>query len=152
MRIVLIAITVLYSTAIAYASDGSVPNVSGPLHSPSIKCVDTTILEVTPRLENSTMQESGVEVWFASNLGVEKFGTKQTGAGVVHYQGDDNAVMAAEHPGDKVQVCLVGVPNSTDDPGCDPKTDPRGRVYRVYDYKQKASYSGINGEHGCGGA
>ncbi|MBV8490843.1 MAG: hypothetical protein JO199_09980, partial [Candidatus Eremiobacteraeota bacterium] len=92
------------------------------------------------------------EVWFATNLGVESFGSKQTGAGVVHYQGDDNAVMTAEHAGDKVQVCLLSTPSTADNPDCNPKTDPRGRVYRVYDYRQKASYSGINGEHSCGGA
>ena len=83
---------------------------------------------------------------------MEKF-KHEWGVGVVHYQDEpEDLIMAKEHAGDKVQVCLVSVPNSQDSPGCDPKTDPRGRVYRVYDYRLHASYSGMNGEHGCGGA
>ena len=144
----------LLSTTVAYANDDTMPTQPGPWHFASIKCVDTTIASVTPRLEGTTMSDSGVEVWFATDLGMENFtGKNAWGVGVVHYQGDpEDAVMSKEHKGDKVQVCLVSVPNAENSPGCDPKTDPRGRLYRVYDYRLKASYAGINGEHGCGGA
>ena len=72
-------------------------------------------------------------------------------AGVTHYQGDaGNSIMIAEHPGDRVQVCIVQIPAPTTH--CNPDTDSRGRVYRVWDYKLKAQYSGLNGEHDCGGA
>ena len=114
-------------------------------------CVETTVTQVTPRLKGTGF-ESGVEVWFDTSLGVEKF-SNEWGAGVVHYQDDTgNDVMAAEHRGDKVRVCLVSVPAPSKQPPCDPSKDPRGRVYKVYDYKQHVWYSGMNSEHECGGA
>ena len=58
--------------------------------------------------------------------------------------------MIAEHPGDRVQVCIVQIPPPTK--YCNPDTDSRGRVYRVWDYARKAQYAGMNSEHDCGGA
>ena len=35
---------------------------------------------------------------------------------------------------------------------CDLKKDPRGRIYRVYNYRLKGAYEGFNANHFCGGA
>jgi len=70
---------------------------------------------------------------------------------VTHYEFDDgNGLMMEERPGDKVQLCFLSgpLPNAT----CNPDKDPRGRTYRVYDYKRHAAYDGWNDGHGCGGA
>jgi hypothetical protein len=120
-------------------------------------CVDTTVRSVTPRLttdqpnEHYTRQDfidSGVAVTFNTKIGQP---SGHIWAEVVHYGGEPgNTVMMNEHPGDRVRVCFLGSPKA--DEACDPKTDLRGRKFGVYDYKQHASYSGINSEHGCGGA
>jgi hypothetical protein len=133
----------------------------GVWHFKSIPCVDTTVLSVTPRIsvsQTSTKQDferSGVIVQFNARLG---FGSlfPEAHAGVTHYQGASNDIMMAEHPGDRVQVCFLGPPDPTwDSHGnltCDPDTDSRGRTYRVYDYRLRGAYAGMNSEHGCGGA
>lgn len=118
------------------------------------RCVNTTVFEVEPRLVTAGQTHftkgdfaSGVEVAFDTTLGVNA----STWATVVHYQGDSgNALMMAERRGDPVRLCLVGVP--VRDRYCNPATDLRGRVYSVYDYRRRASYSGMNSEHDCGGA
>ncbi len=134
------------------------PTVTGPWHYRSFACVDTTVSSVMPRLTSNDQRSFaksefvnyGVVVTFKSHLGMSP--VFPTGfAAVTHYQGEaTNAVMIAEHPGDRVQVCYLGPP--TPDASCNPDTDSRGRKYRVYDYKQHASYDGINTEHDCGGA
>jgi hypothetical protein len=119
--------------------------------------VETTVYEVGPRLSSGTDGhftaadfESGVDVVFATGLGVQPLFAKGQ-AEVVHYQGTPgNGVMRAEHAGDKVQVCFLGGPAPTK--FCNPDTDSRGRQYRVWDYKQKKQYWGMNSEHDCGGA
>jgi hypothetical protein len=127
-----------------------------PTHSGS--CVNTTVRLVAPRLdgldpakEHFTRQDfiqSGVAVTFNTKLGL-KNGIQW--AEVVHYQGEPhNNIMMAERIGERVRVCFLGGPEA--DEACDPKTDLRGWKFDVYDYRQHASYSGINSEHGCGGA
>lgn len=123
----------------------------------SASCVDTTVRSVEPRLTSGvpnapyTHQEildSGPAVTFNTKIG-QPAGV--IWAEVVHYGGEPgNDVMIAERPGDRVRVCFVGGPKP--DEACDPKEDLRGRKFSVYDYRQGASYSGINSEHGCGGA
>lgn len=121
-------------------------------------CVNTTVRLVAPRLdgldpakEHFTRQdfiESGVAVTFNTKLGL-KNGIQW--AEVVHYQGEPrNSIMMAERIGERVRVCFLGGPEA--DEACDPKTDLRGWKFSVYDYRQHASYSGINSEHDCGGA
>ena len=92
---------------------------------------------------------SGVSVTFKTTLGSDP-ALAAAPVTVTHYQGSpENKTMQAERAGDKVQVCLVSVPAPTQ--YCDPDKDPRGRIYRVYDYRQKTQYSG-GSQHGCGGA
>jgi hypothetical protein len=121
-------------------------------------CVDTTVRLVAPRLtgldpakEHFTRQDfvgSGVAVTFNTKLG------RPSGvmwAEVVHYQEEPgNNIMMKERVGDRVRVCFLGEPKA--DEACNPKTDLRGRTFSVYDYRQHASYSGMNSEHDCGGA
>jgi hypothetical protein len=148
----------LAGTAIPAGADDAPNYKSGPWHYRSISCVDATVKTVTPRLgragqtsfSKSDFEQSGVEVAFNTRLGADP-AVPSALAGVTHYQGDvGNSVMMAEHPGDRVQVCIVQIPAPTK--YCNPDTDPRGRVYRVWDYRQKAQYWGLNSEHDCGGA
>ncbi len=132
--------------------------LAGPWHYRAVTCVDSTVVSVTPRLGNpgqttftaQDYKDSGVEVTFKTGLGIQPlFAHGQ--AEVVHYQGDaGNNVMVAEHAGDRVQVCYLGGPAPTQ--YCNPDQDSRGRQYRVYDYKQRKQYWGMNSEHSCGGA
>ena len=123
----------------------------------SASCVNTTVRSVEPRLTSGTPNQpytrqeiidSGPDVTFNTKIGQPK---GVIWAEVVHYGGvAGNNVMIRERPGDRVRVCFLGGPKP--DAGCDPKTDLRGRTFSVYDYRQNATYSGINSEHGCGGA
>jgi hypothetical protein len=123
----------------------------------SAPCADTTVRSVTPRLTSDTPNEhfthqdyveSGVAVTFNTKIG-RPMGVAW--AEVVHYGGlSGNDIMMNERPGDRVRVCYLGGPWR--DAACNPDTDGRGRVFSVYDYRQHASYSGINSEHDCGGA
>ena len=145
-------------TSAAPAQNGPPDYKPGPWHYRSVACVDTTVTKVVPRLMSegqktvgaADFMSSGVVVFFASRLGVDPLFPAQT-ATVTHYQGTaGNNVMIAERPGDRVQLCFLGGPAPTT--YCDPDKDGRGRNYRVYDYRQRASYAGMNGEHDCGGA
>ena len=117
-------------------------------------CADTKIVFIGPRLGGehdsaqqmqTEMRESGISVQFGTHRWPKDV------AEVVHYQGDQQlAVMSRERVGDRVQLCLVSRPKK--DQYCDPTTDRRGVEFRVYDYRLRQSYSGINSEHGCGGA
>ncbi len=130
----------------------------GVWHYRSIPCVDTTVIDVRPRLGTlnqrvftaADFEVSGVQVTFATHLGVDPLFPREH-AGVTHYQNTaGNDVMMSERPGDRVQVCFLGPPTPTQ--FCNPDADARGRTYRVYDYRQHASYAGSNSEHDCGGA
>jgi hypothetical protein len=127
-------------TAPAGASNGS----NAPWSAQSHRCADSRVTSVGYRLEGAP--DSGSAVGFATTLGVSSF--KGEHAGVVGY--DTIPTIAREHPGDRVQVCLKSTPRKSQ--YCDPSKDSRGRIYRVYDYRQHASYSGMNSEHDCGGA
>ena len=157
-RVCALTACIVASAIPAAAQDNNVQYKPGPWHYKSIPCVDTTVTAVTPRLGNEgqttfTKQQfidTGVYVAFNTKLGADPV-DPSGGVSVTHYQGTaGNNVMMAEKKGDKVQVCFLGPPAPTQ--YCDPDKDPRGRTYRVYDYRQKQQYSGINSEHGCGGA
>jgi hypothetical protein len=145
-------------TAVPAGAQNAPQYKSGPWHYRSIACVDTTVKSVTPRLGNagqttftkSDFLQSGVAVTFNTRLGADPVGPPGF-AGVVHYQDSaGNATMMAEHRGDRVQVCFLSAPAPTQ--FCNPDTDSRGRLYRVWDYRQRAQYNGTNSEHDCGGA
>jgi len=130
----------------------------GVWHYRSVACVNTTVRSVEPRLTSdgqktftaSDFQQSGVEVEFNTTLGSDPAHPNMRAA-VTHYQNTvGNNIMMRERTGDKVQVCFLSRPAPTID--CDPDEDGRGRIFRVYDLRQNAQYSGMNGEHDCGGA
>jgi len=129
---------------------------------PRVPCADGVVAGVHPRLE-----EAASDVPFSSGIVVEiKLPTKPRflngqafgEASVVHYdQERGNGSMKLEKPGDRVHVCLVSFPTPSRDPKtgqvfCDPNTDPRGVVYRVYDYHRHFTYAGPDSQHSCGGA
>ncbi len=145
-------------SASAVSAQGTPAYKPGPWHYRSVACVDTSVTKVVPRLGSvgqttftaADFRQSGVIVSFASRLGVDPLYPQQH-ATVTHYQDmAGNAVMTAEHPGDRVQLCFLGGPAPT--AYCDPDKDGRGRNYRVWDYEQRAQYAGMNDEHDCGGA
>ncbi len=127
----------------------------GPWHYATIHCVETTVKWVGYRLydykTHEPSRDSGSAVTFSTRLGLEGSqgpNAPSVRAGVTKYGTDP--IIAAERAGDKVQVCLLSIPEPSR--WCNPDRDSRGRKYRVYDYRQKAAYVGENGEHYCGGA
>jgi hypothetical protein len=130
---------------------------AGVWHYRSVACVDTTVKSVQPRLTAEgqttfTAQdfENGVEVVYDTRLGSDPAHPDML-ASVTLYGGvPGTEVMMKERAGDRVQVCFISRPAPTVD--CNPDSDVRGRVFRVYDFKQQAQYYGQNTEHGCGGA
>ena len=158
MRVVGCIALIVITGSLPALADQDRGYLPGPWHFKAVSCVDTTVLSVTARLgaagqTTSTaadFKQSGVAVTFATQLGVVPLFAKGNAA-VVHYQDTPgNDIMAAEHPGDRVQVCFLGGPAPT--AFCNPDKDARGRNYRVYDYKARQQYYGMNEEHDCGGA
>jgi len=130
----------------------------GAWHFKSVPCVDTTVRLVVPRLSASAQGtftardfvQTGVDVVFNTYLGSDP-AFPHMWASIVHYQDTPgNDVMVREHSGDRVQVCFLSRPAPT--LVCNPDKDSRGRIFRVYDYRQRAQYWGMNSEHDCGGA
>ncbi len=130
----------------------------GLWHYRSVECVATTVKIVEPRLTadgqkvftTRDFEQSGVVVEFNTFLGSDP-ANPHLRAAVTHYEGTPgNNIMMRERVGDKVQVCFLSRPAPT--AYCNPDKDDRGRLFRVYDYRQHAQYSGMNGEHDCGGA
>jgi len=146
------------SGALPALADEDPGYLNGPWHFKAMSCVDTTVVSVTPRLGSAgqtsftaaDFKQSGAEVTFNTGLGIQPLFAHGL-ASVTHYQdATGNDVMAAEHRGDRVQVCYLGGPAPTK--YCNPDQDDRGRQYRVWDYRQNKQYWGGNSEHDCGGA
>jgi len=113
---------------------------------PAPQCVQTTIARVTSYFENDP--SSGSVIIFASNLGVSHF--KDQKATIVDRYATAGAAITKARAGDSVKLCLVDTPKAGE--GCDPNKDPRGRIYSAYDNRLRASFTGSNANHGCGGA
>jgi hypothetical protein len=150
-----IAIALMLATVEQIWADQPLP---GPWHFKSVPCVDTSIQGVFPRIGDSRQrhftphdfEQSGIVVIYNSTLGTNPT-VRNLKASITHYQGTaGNDVMINERPGDTVQLCFLGAPAPTE--ACNPDTDSRGRLYRVYDYRQNAEYEGENAQHTCGGA
>jgi hypothetical protein len=110
------------------------------------QCEDSVVTKKGYYFENQP--DSGSYAQFKSKLGVTQF--QNITVSVVDRSAAPDSVLAKQQVGDRVQVCLVGYPASNQ--YCNPNRDPRGRYYRIYNYRQKAEYSGTNGNHLCGGA
>jgi hypothetical protein len=136
----LATILLLAQTPLARADD---PTETNPQ---PYRCEDSVITKVGNYFEDDPT--SGFYALFASKLGVENFSDSR--AAVVDRSAGQDSVMAKQRVGDKVQVCLINTPEAGY--GCNPNKDPRGRVYRVFNYRLRGAYSGWNSNHGCGGA
>jgi hypothetical protein len=142
---------------LAIADDGAGEGYAhGPWHFRAITCVDAVVRGVGTRIPTNgqptahDFNEIGADVWYSTGLGLSPI-FPNAHAGIVDYgHTPADEVIAAERPGDRVQVCFLGGPAPSAD--CNPDKDPRERRYRVYDYRQRREYSGVNGEHLCGGA
>jgi hypothetical protein len=110
------------------------------------RCTDSVVTRKGYYFEDQP--DSGVYVEFDTNLGVETF--KGEKARVVDRSAPAGSIMDQQKIGDKVQVCLTSSP--TAEPYCNPQKDPRGRFYRIFNYRQTSAYSGTNSNHLCGGA
>ncbi len=93
---------------------------------------------------------SGSQIFMRGRL-PDKYGGWVYPTVVFYQEAPENALVARERAGDKVQVCVIAFPDA-DDPECDPKVDRRGRTLRVYDYARRFAYEGPTSEHMCGGA
>jgi len=165
MKSIMTVFTTLIVAALSLPAMADVQVPAKPMHvDESVHCIETTVTKVSYYFAGQPA--SGIFVAFAANLGVARFPKAHASVAdrqsyIADYQrgwvpsaalsgGAPNPVMMQERVGDHVQVCLVSVPIPQG--RCDPDTDPRGRVYRVYDYRQHAAYVEMNDGHGCGGA
>jgi len=139
------SIPALLAIATLLASGVALPPVA-LAKKPAPKCVQTTIARVTSYFENDP--SSGSVIIFASNLGVANF--KDQKATIVDRYATAGAAITKARAGDSVKLCLVEIPKAGE--GCDPNKDPRGRIYSAYDNRLRASFTGSNANHGCGGA
>ena len=110
--------------------------VADPLPTTIGQCTNTTIKDVTSRLEDSTTHQwipgSGSAVDFAN------------GGYQVFY--DTVAAIIKSRPGDPVKMCLVSIPR-----GC-PPGDNRGRMYKTTNLRTHGVWTLPDAEHRCGGA
>ena len=118
--------------------------LAGATARPPAPCIETRIQSVSTYFEGQP--DSGWDVGFTGRIGDPYRGTI-----VPHLTDRSGSDYRALHAGDRVKVCLVEAP-SPERGICDPHVDPRGRVYRVYDYRLHAAYTALNSAHGCGGA
>ncbi len=115
-------------------------------NSKPLGCAESVVIKVGTYFEN--MPESGFYAVFQSKLGVEKF--PDTTSAVVDRSAGPSSAIAQQRVGDKVRVCLISVPIK--DQYCNPDRDSRGRIYQVYNYRLRNTFSGTNANHFCGGA
>ena len=93
-------------------------------------CVQTTIKQVTSRLEGAP--DSGSAIEYAN-------GGYQVSYDVV-------ATVAHWRKGDPIRLCLVELPKDC------PPGDDRGKIYNATDLRTKQSWEAPDSEHSCGGA
>jgi hypothetical protein len=165
--VLFVAAGLIVEPAAAFASyDGPPPSAiespAMPWPTSNSLCSNTQVNTVGPRLVDSSKLSASAQARLnagqpltqsdinqAGDLGSGGIAISFTnGIGVVDY--GTNTVAAHERPGDKVQLCLIYVPSESQCPTV--ANDSRGRVYRVYDYQQRAAYRMQNSEHDCGGA
>ena len=113
-------------------------------------CENATVTNIAYYFQDDP--QSGFVVEYSSQLGLgtKEYEGEHRFASIVDRETPPNPVIAREHPGDHVRICLTQFPQKDD--RCDPSKDWRGRVYTVYDYRLHEKYSGANANHLCGGA
>lgn len=109
-------------------------------------CTDLVIDEKTTRFEGATPGEAGGEAFVVMQHHIGFFVLSVGGLSA-----NDNADKYMYNTkdfakGDKVKVCLTGVPNDC------PPGDDRGKDYSITNYKNGKAFSGTPDWHSCGGA
>ena len=92
-------------------------------------CTETKIKEVTTRLGTP---DSGTVVQYAN--------------GLIQISYETIAPATRSKPGDKVNVCLVSVPENC------PPGDDRGKIYKATNLRTNESWEAPDSQHSCGGA
>lgn len=112
----------LITLAVPSANAGALPTKVGA-------CTETTIKEVSTRLGTP---DSGTVVQYANWL--------------IQISYETIAPATRSKPGDKVNVCLVSLPENC------PKGDDRGKVYKATNLRTNESWEAPDSQHSCGGA
>ena len=112
----------MIALALSSAHAGSLPTEIGA-------CTETLIKEVTTRLGTP---DSGTVVQYAN-------GPIQISYGTI-------APATRSKTGDKVNVCLVSVPENC------PPGDDRGKIYKATNLRTNESWEAPDSQHSCGGA
>ncbi len=124
--------------ATAPVTAGDLDQADPGLVSP-VTCAGTAITKINDRHQkpigsNPDDLAEGMLISFASGVALVAYET--------------SLVAKAEKPGDRVQLCFLGQIQHAGQ--CRPEIDDRGRMYRIYDYRQRAAYTIINSERPCG--
>jgi hypothetical protein len=126
------------------AHDRNARNAAEPL-GPEVHCIHTEALSVETYFPND--RGSGASVRFFGRIYDPYRGTL---APVLVQRGYSPLMQMRR--GDRVQVCLVSIPEQERGSRCRPWHDERGRWYRVFDYRLRRAFTAPNANHGCGGA
>lgn len=92
-------------------------------------CGETTIKEIGTRLGTP---DSGTVVQYAN--------------GLIQISYETIAPATRSKAGDKVNVCLVGIPKNC------PPGDDRGKIYKATNLRTNESWEAPDSQHSCGGA
>ena len=113
------------SVLIVFASSGN----AGSLPTEIGGCAETAIKEVTTRLGTP---DSGTVVQYAN--------------GLIQISYETIVPATRSKVGDKVNVCLVSVPENC------PPGDDRGKIYKATNLRTNESWEAPDSQHSCGGA
>ena len=135
-----------YSQRLDELQNQPAQNKSNQLPKKVGQCADMAIQDKVTRFEGAVAGESGgeVNVQLSDNLGLYLLNV----AGLSGSANLDKYMYATSDfaKGDKVKVCLIELPTDC------PKGDDRGKIYKVTNYKNKKSFTGVDSWHSCGGA
>jgi hypothetical protein len=112
----------MIALAASSANAGALPTKVGA-------CTETSIKEVTTRLGTP---DSGTVVQYAN--------------GLIQISYETIAPATRSKPGDKVNVCLVSVPENC------PPGDDRGKIYKATNLRTNESWEAPDSQDSCGGA
>ena len=135
-----------YSQRLAELQNQPAQTVSSALPKKVGQCADMAIQDKVTRFEGAVAGEAGgeVNVQLSDELGLYLLSI----AGLSESANLDKYMYATSDfaKGDKVKVCLIQLPKDC------PKGDDRGKIYKVTNYKNKKSFTGVDSWHSCGGA
>lgn len=148
----------LLAGLVALSTSGLAASAAQPKNGPwtSGDCVVTKIVDIGPRLDvphatpaqlREAIDHTGIHIDYATH----RWDSRHWDAASVLYQGEPAlSVATKQHVGDAVQLCFISRPEKTE--YCNPDQDPRGIVFRIYNYRLKSEFQAPNSQHSCGGA